>query len=141
MKLPLTSVMCAVMAYVSVPEEVPVPLSAELHYALTDPYAVRLSLGAPEAKPVNWVFARSLLAEGLRRPAGMGDVLISPNRDSRPHSTCIVLRSAAGAALIEIAVGEIVAFLKHTFMLVPSGEETLHIDLDHAVVELTSRGE
>lgn len=117
------------------------PLPAELHYDMTDPYALRLSLGAPEAGPVTWVFARTLLADGLRRPTGMGDVLVFPKCQCRPHSMRIVLRSAAGAALVDIAVSEVATFLRQTFMLVPSGTESLHIDLDRTVAELTSRGE
>ncbi|WP_327371158.1 SsgA family sporulation/cell division regulator [Streptomyces sp. NBC_01217] len=133
--------MCAVTVHVSLPEEIPVPLPAELHYDMTDPYAVRLSLGVSEKKPVTWVFARTLLAEGLRRPTGVGDVLVLPRHGCRPHSMRIVLRSAAGAALVEIAVSAVTMFLSKTFMLVPSGTESLHIDLDRAVVELTSKGE
>ncbi|WP_327127601.1 SsgA family sporulation/cell division regulator [Streptomyces sp. NBC_01727] len=141
MRKQLTSAMCAVTVHVSVPEELSVPLPAELHYDMTDPYAVRLSLGAPEARPVNWVFARTLLAEGLCRPTGVGDVLVFPRHGCRPHSMRIVLRSAAGAALVEIAVSEVATFLSKTFILVPSGTESLHIDLDRTVVELMSRGE
>jgi hypothetical protein len=141
MRQPLTSAMCAVTVQVSVPEELPVPLPAELHYDMTDPYAVRLSLGAPARSPVNWVFARVLLAEGLRRPTGLGDVLVFPRHRCRPHFMRIVLRSAAGAALVEIAVSEVATFLCQTFMLVPSGTESLHIDLDRTVAELTSMGE
>ncbi|WP_406099282.1 SsgA family sporulation/cell division regulator [Streptomyces sp. NBC_01013] len=139
MRQPLTSTMCGVMAYVSVSEGFPVPLPAELHYDVADPYAVRLSLGAGEARPVNWVFARSLLEEGLSRSTGTGDVLVSPG--SRPDFLRIVLRPAAGAALVEMAVAEVAAFLRRTFLLVPPGEETLHVDLDRAVAELMIRDE
>lgn len=82
--------------HVSVPDELPTPLSAELHHDMSDPYAVRLSLGAPTARPVDWVFACSLLTEGLRRPAGTGGVLVIPRHRCHPHSVRVVLRSSAG---------------------------------------------
>jgi hypothetical protein len=125
--------------HVSIPEERPVPLLTELHYDMTDPYAVRLSLGAPATRPVDWVFARALLAEGLYRPTGTGDVLVIPRHRCHPHSVRIVLRSAAGTALVEIAASEVAAFLRQTFALVPPGTESLLIDVDHAVTELTGR--
>ncbi|MFG2884585.1 SsgA family sporulation/cell division regulator [Streptomyces sp. NPDC048297] len=141
MRRPLASTMWPVMALVSAPEGLPVPLPAELHYDTTDPYAVRLSLGAPPARPVTWVFARALLDEGTRRPAGVGDVLIFPQPRCHPHSMRIVLRSARGVALVDIAVKEVATFLRQAFMLVPSGTESLHVDLDRAVAELTCRGD
>ncbi|CAG6394758.1 SsgA family sporulation/cell division regulator [Streptomyces cocklensis] len=139
MTQPLPSVMCMVTVYVSVPDELSAPLPAELHYDMADPYAVRLSLGAPAARPVDWVFARSLLAEGLHRPAGTGDVLVIPQRHCRPASVCIVLRSAAGAALVDIPASTVAAFLRRTDELVPPGTESPHIDMDRALAELTGR--
>ncbi|MDX3763566.1 SsgA family sporulation/cell division regulator [Streptomyces sp. AK02-04a] len=133
------SVMCRVTVHVSVPDELPAPLSAELHYGMSDPYAVRLSLGAPAARPVQWVFARSLLMEGLRRPTGTGDVLVIPQHRCHPNSVRIILRSAAGAALIDIAESAVAAFVKRTVSLVPPGTETLHLDIDRALAELTGR--
>ncbi|GAB2997433.1 SsgA family sporulation/cell division regulator [Streptomyces pseudoechinosporeus] len=131
------SVVHAVTVYVGVTDELPVPLPAELHYDSTDPYAVLLSLGAPETSPVDWVFARTLLMEGLRRPTGTGDVLVIPRHRYRPRAVHIVLRSARGAALIEIAAAEVSAFLEQTVALVPPGTETLLVDLDRALAELT----
>jgi hypothetical protein len=136
---PLPSVMCMVTAHVSVLDELPAPLPAELHYDMTDPYAVRLSLGAPADRTVDWVFARTLLTEGLRRPAGTGDVLVIPRHRCRPDSLRIVLRSSAGAAMVDIAASAVAAFLRGTVSLVPPGTESLHIDMDRALAELTGR--
>ncbi|MFJ1547747.1 SsgA family sporulation/cell division regulator [Streptomyces sp. NPDC088246] len=61
-------IVCTTTILVTVAGDPPVPLAAELSYTATDPYAVRLSLGAPSAPSVVWVFARSLPARGLRRP-------------------------------------------------------------------------
>jgi hypothetical protein len=130
--------MSMVTVHVSVPDGLSAPLPAELHYDTIDPYAVRLSLGAPATSPVDWVFARSLLSEGLRRPTGTGDVLVIPWHRC-PHSVRIVLRSPAGVALIDIAVSEVAEFLRRTTSLVPPGTESLHIDIDRALAELTGR--
>ncbi|SFF31024.1 SsgA family sporulation/cell division regulator [Streptomyces mirabilis] len=139
MTQPLPSVMYMVTVRVSVPDELSAPLPAELHYDMTDPYAVRLCLGAPPARTVDWVFARSLLTEGLRRPTGTGDVLVIPRHRCHPDSVRIVLRSAAGAALVDIAASTVAAFLRRTDSLVPPGTESLHIDMDRALAELTDR--
>jgi sporulation and cell division protein SsgA len=69
MSEPAATVVCGVTVSVGIPEEPVVPRPAELCYDAADPYAVRLSLGAPESEPVDWVFARSPLEEGLHRPA------------------------------------------------------------------------
>ncbi|MFE3904892.1 SsgA family sporulation/cell division regulator [Streptomyces sp. NPDC059153] len=135
----LSTVTCTVTAHVSVPKGMPAPLSAELHYDMADPYAIRLSLGAPMKSPVDWVFARKLVTEGLRRPTGSGDVLVIPRHRCHPHSLRVVLRNLSGTALVEMAVSEVTAFLRWTFALVPEGAESLHMDLDRAISELTGR--
>ncbi|MDX3850815.1 SsgA family sporulation/cell division regulator [Streptomyces sp. AK02-01A] len=136
---PLPSVMCMVTVYVRVPDELPTPLPAELHYDMADPYAVRLSIGAPAARPVNWVFARSLLMEGMHRPTGTGDVLVIPPHRCHTGLLRVVLRSAAGAALVDIAASAVAAFLQGTVSRVPPGTESLHIDMDRALAELMGR--
>ncbi|MFH8610073.1 SsgA family sporulation/cell division regulator [Streptomyces sp. NPDC018029] len=133
----LSTVTYAVTAHVSVPKGMPAPLPAELHYDMTDPYAVRLSLGAPLTRPVDWVFARKLMTEGLHRPTGSGDVLVIPRHRCHRSSLRIVLRNTSGSALVEMAVPEVAMFLRRTFALVPEGAENLHLDLDRAISELT----
>ncbi|GAA4811818.1 SsgA family sporulation/cell division regulator [Streptomyces ziwulingensis] len=133
--------MRAVMVFVSVPGERRVPLPAQWHYDKNDPYAVRLSLGAPAAGPVTWVFARDLLTEGLRRPAGTGDVLVFPRHGCLPGTMRIVLRSDADAALIEIAVQEVTGFLASTRALVPTGSESRYVDIESGLAQLTGRGD
>ncbi|MGW3121685.1 SsgA family sporulation/cell division regulator [Streptomyces sp. NPDC001107] len=136
---PPSSFMCMVTVRVSVPDEPPTPLPAELHYEMSDPYAVRLSLGAPATRSVDWVFARSLLTEGLHRQTGTGDVLVIPRHGCHPNSVRIVLRSSGGAAMIDIAESAVAAFLRRTVSLVPPGTESVHIDIDRALTELTGR--
>ena len=56
---------------------------AVLSYAASDPFAVRIGFGEP-GEPVDdgitWLLARELLAAGLERPAGEGDVRLWPAR-------------------------------------------------------------
>ncbi|WP_232247204.1 SsgA family sporulation/cell division regulator [Kitasatospora azatica] len=128
-----------VTVHVIGPDEVPAPLPSALYYDIADPYAVRLSLGAPSAQPVDWVFARSLLTEGLRRPTGSGDVLVIPRPASRRDFVRIVLRSPEGTAMVDIDESALAAFLRRTLSLVPAGTESLHLDLDRVLAELTGR--
>ncbi|WP_225823516.1 SsgA family sporulation/cell division regulator [Streptomyces naphthomycinicus] len=121
--------------------EIPVPLPAELRYSATDPYAVCLSVGAPSALSVDWVFARSLLAQGLHGPAGSGDVVVYPRRRHHPDALRILLRTRTGKAVLEVASAPVVAFLHRTDALVPPGTEHHHIDLDSIVEQLTAGSE
>ncbi|MFH8706727.1 SsgA family sporulation/cell division regulator [Streptomyces rubrogriseus] len=66
----LDTVVCEVTARVISGNHLPVALPAELQYRIADPYAVRLSLGSSTSQPVAWSFARNLLSDGIRRPAG-----------------------------------------------------------------------
>jgi hypothetical protein len=135
------SVTHEVVVQVVVADEPPISLRAELRYDGTDPYAVCLSLEGTSAGTVDWVFARSLLSEGLSRPVGFGDVLVIPPHRCHRHSVRIVVRSAAGAAVLDIAASVVAAFLEQTVLVVPPGAEGLHIDLDRVVAELMAGSE
>ena len=45
-----------------VPEHDGVPLTASLHYRAEDPYAIRMAFHVGMDEPVEWIFARDLLA-------------------------------------------------------------------------------
>ncbi|MFI6880030.1 SsgA family sporulation/cell division regulator [Streptomyces sp. NPDC050400] len=75
------------------------PLPTELHYRVTDPCAVRISLGPTDGPRVPWVFARDLLSEGLHRPTGAGDVLVLPPHGHHPDTIRVILKNGAGPAL------------------------------------------
>jgi len=53
-----------------VPQQTIVPLVASLYYSGSDPYAVRMAFHVGTDEPVEWIFARDLLAAGIesRRP-------------------------------------------------------------------------
>ncbi|WP_078884068.1 SsgA family sporulation/cell division regulator [Streptomyces sp. NRRL S-340] len=115
-----------------------VPLPAALRYDTADPYAVRLSMGAPAARSVDWVFARSLLADGLHRPTGIGDVVVIPRHRRRPESVRILVRTRTGAALLAVHTLVVRDFLRRSEALVPPGTEHHHIDLDRVIGRLTA---
>lgn len=135
----LTSVNCDITLLVSVSEDRRVSLPGRLRYDPADPYAVRLSLGATAGRPIVWVFARELLAEGLRRPSGIGDVLVFPRHRCLPDTMRIVLRSRAGAALVELSASAVTRFMKNAAELVPPGTEGAYVDVDSALAQLTGR--
>src|SRR6185437_7682184 len=49
------------------------PMTAELRYASTDPYAVPATFRADDSE-VTWVLSRELLMTGLQAASGIGDV-------------------------------------------------------------------
>ena len=51
-----------------VPEHDGVPLTASLHYRAEDPYAIRMAFHVGMDEPVEWIFARDLLAGGMTEP-------------------------------------------------------------------------
>src|SRR5262249_61946078 len=57
-----------------VPEHGGVPLTASLCYRDDDPYAIRMSFHVGMDDPVEWLFARDLLAVGMQTPVGGSDV-------------------------------------------------------------------
>lgn len=131
-----TRVMCRVTVTVTIPGDSPTPLPAELSYDMCDPYAVRLSLGVPDMLRVDWVFARSLLDEGIHRPAGIGCVLVSPCHQGYRDFVHIVVRSTTGVARIEVSGVEARDFLRRSLELVPTGAESRHVDVDRLLTTL-----
>ncbi|MGW2565903.1 SsgA family sporulation/cell division regulator [Streptomyces sp. NPDC001537] len=101
--------------------ELPVP--AMLRYAATDPLAVHLHF-PPEVSldgtAVTWTFGRALLEEGLRHPAGTGDVHIWPCGQGR---TVMELHSPYGLALLQFDTAALRRFLLRTYAVVAAGQE------------------
>src|SRR5690348_4994040 len=62
-----------------VPQQTIVPLVASLFYSGDDPYAIRIAFHVGLDEPVEWIFARDLLAEGVNGRAGLGDVQVWPS--------------------------------------------------------------
>ncbi|MEV6972471.1 SsgA family sporulation/cell division regulator [Kitasatospora sp. NPDC093806] len=122
-----------------------VRLRVTLTYLPEDPLAVRMAFPAefsldepadgpgPDGADIVWVFARRLLAAGLELPAGIGDVHVRPTLGRR---TMVELRAPEGTALVRFDTADLRRFLWRSRLLVPEGEEHLHLDADRALAEL-----
>src|SRR5512135_3140785 len=120
-------------------EQTIVPLVASLHYSASDPYAIRMAFHVGPEEPVEWIFARELLADGMATPVGDGDVQIWPSSSAMgpdgeirgPLSVLnIKLSSPFGEAHFEAPADAISKFLDRTYSIVRMGRETDVIDLD-----------
>ncbi|MFJ9773717.1 SsgA family sporulation/cell division regulator [Kitasatospora sp. NPDC101157] len=118
-------------------------LRVVLSYLPEDPFAVRMTFPAefslddavdgPSTEDVVWVFARRLLSSGLEVPAGVGDVHVRP---TAARSTMVELRAPEGTALLRFDTADLRRFLWRSRLLVPEGEEHLHLDADRALAQL-----
>jgi hypothetical protein len=120
-------------------EQAVVPLVASLHYSGSDPYAIRMAFHVGTEEPVEWIFARDLLADGLMTPEGDGDVQIWPSSPvvdadggvQGPLSVLNVkLSSPFGEAHFEAPAEAIANFLDKTYRIVRMGKESEVIDID-----------
>lgn len=116
-----------------------VTVLALMDYAAHEPYSVRATFRTSEGD-VNWVFARDLLAEGLRKPAGDGDIAVWPSRNSSGDVFCLSLSSPSGQALMEAPREDIEDFLARTYTVVPAGSESGMIDIDSLIDRLLEDG-
>jgi hypothetical protein len=131
------------------PEHTIVPLMASLHYTRQDPYAVKMAFHVGTGEPVEWTLARDLLAAALHSREGIGDVQVWPSAASgdpgaggaAPGSAVvnIAMTSPFGHAQFEAPAPAIAAFLRRTYLIVPAGQETKHIDFDAELAELFSQ--
>src|SRR5256714_12295289 len=62
-----------------VPQQTFVPLVASMYYSGSAPYAVRMAFHVGPDEPVEWIFARDLLAAGIESRQGEGDVQVWPS--------------------------------------------------------------
>ena len=110
------------------------PLGAALQYGAADPLAVVALFDTGEGAPVQWVFARDLLIEGLTRRCGDGDVVVWPTMGADGSATIhLRLTSPHGGALIEADASAIRDFIDGTRRLVPVGGEDELLDVDAVV--------
>jgi hypothetical protein len=113
-----------------------VPLVANLHYSADDPFAIRMALDVGTDEPVEWTFARDLLASGLQERAGAGDVRIFPGGPYDYDVLNIALSSPSGRAQFEAPLSAMAAFLQRTLAIVAAGHEIESIDIDRQLREL-----
>ncbi|MFE1171067.1 SsgA family sporulation/cell division regulator [Streptomyces sp. NPDC058773] len=114
----------------------PHAVPAMLQYQPADPLAVRMSF-PPEisldGSAVDWSFARELLDEGLRMPAGRGDVRVRP---AGPNRTVMEFHADEGIALVQLRTTDVRRFLARSYQAVPAGAESAHLDLESGLAEL-----
>ncbi|MFG3497439.1 SsgA family sporulation/cell division regulator [Streptomyces sp. NPDC047928] len=109
---------------------------ATLRYDSDDPFAVRMAFPAPatlEGVEVAWEFSRDLLAAGVDRPAGFGDVRVRPYDRDR---TAVEFHAPEGVAMVHVRTTEVRRFLRRCQHLVPTGLEHHFLNLDHDLAEL-----
>ncbi|BBC29569.1 hypothetical protein SGFS_008630 [Streptomyces graminofaciens] len=117
-------------------EDQEVPVTATLRYASDDPLAAHIDFPADislSGDVVSWTFSRGLLEEGLRAPAGAGDVHIWPCGGGR---TAVELHSPYGMALLQFEAPALRRFLLRTYAVVASGRENLGPTVDRGLTAL-----
>jgi hypothetical protein len=112
---------------------------ASLHYSAEDPYAIRMSFHVGTDEPVEWIFARDLLAVGLEGPAGEGDVQVWPADEQGHELLNIALSSPFGEAHFEAPRSSTAGFLSRTYEVIAPGHESDYVDVDSELDELLWR--
>lgn len=116
-----------------------VDVPCSLEYRVDEPFAVRATFDTGAAS-IEWMFARDLLVEGLRRPSGEGDVIIWPEHMGRSPMILMALSSPSGQAVLEADRVVMEAFLARTFELVPEGSESASVDIDNWIDAILGEG-
>lgn len=119
-----------------VPEHGAVPLVASLYYSADDPYAIRMAFHVGADEPVEWIFARELLAAGLDRPTGEGDVQVWPAEVDGTDVLNLALSSPYGEAHFEAPLSATGEFLERTYRIIPAGSEADFVNLDAELDDL-----
>lgn len=119
-----------------VPEHGAVPLVASLDYCADDPYAIKMSFHVGTDEPVEWIFARELLAAGLETAVGDGDVKVWPAASAADNVLNLALSSPFGEAHFEAPLSATAEFLRSTYGIIPAGSESDFIDIDSELDEL-----
>lgn len=102
------------------------PVRAQLTYCSDQPFSLGLTLSLGDADPVEWVFSRDLLLQGVRLPAGHGDIQIFPTY----HGIAIALHSPDGDARLLGDPDDLIAFAEAIENAVPLGRENDYYSLD-----------
>ncbi|MFI5669792.1 SsgA family sporulation/cell division regulator [Streptomyces sp. NPDC051704] len=117
------------------------PLLVRFWYDAEDPYAVRASFLNGTTVLARWHFERQMLADGLDRPVGEGDVTFRPHRAAGVDELRMDLKGLAGErqadAVLFVEARALTAFLHQTYAVTGAGEEFL--DVDKLLAELLAR--
>ncbi|MFD4508284.1 SsgA family sporulation/cell division regulator [Streptomyces sp. NPDC058457] len=118
------------------------PVQARFHYHHTRPLEVRVDFLTGNGGAVTWVLSRDLLMRGLLRPSGDGDVRVwpaCPRHDG--DALWVFLQGRTGAALLEVRLSPLRAWLEETLRSVPCGTEGLSMDWDEAFAHVLAQGD
>jgi hypothetical protein len=113
-----------------------IPLNARFRYSQNDPYAVSVLFLVD--KPVEWVFGRELLLNGVYEPAGDGDVKTWPTLHGDGEAYTAFSVSSPQEDFIGVYMAptrDMVLFLDQTLDLVPQGFESQFYEGDGITVE------
>jgi hypothetical protein len=105
-------------------------VAASLRYDTKDPYAVHVAFHTGDEEEVVWTFARQLLVDGLDHESGLGDVRVWPWQDRSGRAVALALSSPSGQALFEVQRDVLADFLLRTYVEVPLGLESEHVNID-----------
>lgn len=113
-------------------------LRVELFYSPADPYAVYLTFlrVGDDEDDVLWVVARDLLRDGLRGPAGLGDIQVWPAEDGVHVTIGLSSDETPEPCLIELSWSLLARFLRHTTDLVSYGAEDMTDAVDDCLAAL-----
>ncbi len=114
-------------------------IGCQLSFRADEPYAVRATFRTGRAD-IQWTISRDLIAEGLVRPAGDGDVLIWPEYGAE-RLVVIALRSPGqDEAVMEGDWAAVADFLDKTYRIVEFGTESEYLDLDSWIDRILDQG-
>ncbi|MEU0882702.1 SsgA family sporulation/cell division regulator [Lentzea sp. NPDC005914] len=100
------------------------PVETELLYQADDPFAVTMRFHAG-GSVATWIMSRDLLAEGMTKATGIGDVRLRPHAS---RTLVLELVSDLHVTVFRLPTGTLRKFLDATYRLVPPGAE--HFDAD-----------
>jgi hypothetical protein len=123
------------------PNGVTLPVEACFRYDPKDPYAITVVFQAEttDGSLACWVFGRELLAAGLDKSAGLGDVRLKPRW--RPWGRVVMFSLSApdGQARLKARRRVLARLLEQAYSLVPRGEESDHLDIDGCIAKLLAK--
>ncbi|KUN05860.1 regulator [Streptomyces yokosukanensis] len=120
------------------------PVFAHLGYDCADPFAVTAVFGHDGRVLACWRLDREMLADGLLRPVGTGDVRLRPAGSGAWHELCMeflgAVRPDGGRhhAMVFAWAPAVAAFLRETHRVVPRGRE--HVPVDELLAEILAAG-
>ncbi|WP_026422469.1 SsgA family sporulation/cell division regulator [Actinokineospora inagensis] len=114
------------------------PVRSRWTYRASEPYTVVAAFQADTDRWVEWIFGRDLLAEGLVRATGDGDVRLAPVTSGGRPVLALEIESPDGHAVLELDHAAVQSFLAATTDIVPLGSESDYFDIDALIEEITN---